>query len=94
MRNGRSATTSAAPELLEMANRLGTFSRTDLEGIFPYYKALFTQCDRGGLTLHFVDFDLVCSPVCPTLLGQKQIGQRWHGKWETWRNSRMDVNKI
>ena len=33
-RNGLSATMSAASELLEMAKRFGTFSRTDLKVIF------------------------------------------------------------
>ena len=36
---------------------------------------------RGGLTLSSIDFDFVSSSVCPILLGQLKIGQRWHCKW-------------
>ena len=41
------------------------------------------DCERiiqGGLTLRFLDFDLVCSFVCPILPQQVEIRQRWHGK--------------
>ena len=34
-----------------------------------------------GLTLRFVDFDLVSSTVCPILLGQEKIDQRWANWW-------------
>ena len=43
MTKGRSAVTSAAPELLDMASRLGTFSRTDLKGNIQHSKSLFQQ---------------------------------------------------
>ena len=49
----------------------------------------YTYWDRG-----FIDFDVVCSSVCPILLGQEKIGQRWHGKWANWWNSQMEVNEI
>ena len=52
-----------------------------------------TQCDLGGLTQHFVGFDLACSSVRQVLLGQVKIGQRWHGKWANWRNSKIKVNE-
>ena len=33
------------------------------------------QGDHGGLTLCFVDFDLVCSSICPIVLGQVKLGR-------------------
>ena len=48
--------------------------------------------DHGGLTLSFIDLDLVCSAVCPILLGQVKIRQRWHGNWANWWNFLIKVN--
>ena len=36
------------------------------------------QGDHGGLTLGFVDFDLVCSSFCTIMIEEVKIGQRWH----------------
>ena len=48
---------------------------------------IHVQGDHGGLTLLFVDFDLVCYSLLPILLGQLKMGERWHFKWADWRNS-------
>ena len=45
-------------------------------------------------SVRFVDFDLVCSSVCPIPLEQEKIGQRWRGKRANCRNSSMNVNEI
>ena len=52
------------------------------------------QGDHGGLTLCFVDFDLVCSSVYQTLLMQVKIGQKWHGKYANWQKFQIEVNNI
>ena len=42
----------------------------------------YFQGDHGGLEPSFVDFDLICSSICPILLGQVKIRQILHVKWE------------
>ena len=49
--------------------------------------------DHGGLTPGFVDFDLLCYSICPILLGQVKIEQRWHGKRETGRTPKFESTK-
>ena len=46
MTKGRSAVTSAAPELLDMASRLGTFSRTDLKTFPNILSHLFNNLNK------------------------------------------------
>ena len=69
-----------------------------LSSFVPSYSATvvsrYIQGDHVGLSLGLVDFDLVCPPVCPILLGQVKIGQRWHGIWPNWWNSQIGVDKI
>ena len=49
---------------------------------------------QGGLEICFVDYDFVCSSVCPILHVQVKIWHRWHGRWANWQNSRTAVDDI